>query len=143
MLWTELDRMGSFIDPWRSLERLNRAAAGLVPAAAPEFPAVNVWADGDSAMVTAELPGIDPKAVDISLTGKSVTLRASRQPDDAKDGESYHRRERWYGQFSRTIDLPYVIDAAKVDARFSRGVLHLTLPRAEEEKPKKIAIKTE
>jgi len=94
-------------------------------------------------MVTAELPGIDPKAVDISLTGKSVTLRASRQPDDAKDGESYHRRERWYGQFSRTIDLPYVIDAAKVDARFSRGVLHLTLPRAEEEKPKKIAIKTE
>lgn len=143
MLWTDFDRFGSLIDPWRSFERLQGAAAGLLPNNTAEFPAVNVWANGDSAIVTAELPGIDPSAVDISLTGKSVTLRASREPDEAKNGDSYHRRERWYGRFSRTIELPYAIDAGKVEAKFNRGVLHLNLPRAEEEKPRKIAIKTD
>lgn len=142
MLWTELDRFGSFIDPWRSFERLNRAA-GLVPATAGEFPAVNVWADGDNATLTAELPGIDPAEVDISVMGKTVMLKASRRADESRDGDSYHRRERWCGQFNRSIDLPYTIDATQVQANFSRGVLHLTLPRAEEEKPKKIAIKSE
>ncbi len=93
MLWTDFERFGSFIDPWRSFERLNRAAAGLLPATT-DFPAVNVWADGDNAVVTAELPGIEPNGVDISVMGKSVTLRASREPEEAKDGESYHRRER-------------------------------------------------
>jgi HSP20 family protein len=141
MLWTDFDRFGSFIDPWRSLERINRAAAG-VPRAA-EFPAVNIWANGESAIVTAELPGIDPRSVDISLIGKSVTIRASRDAEQSTEAQSYHRRERWYGQFSRTIDLPYTINAEKVEALFNRGVLHLTLPRAEEEKPKKIAVKAE
>lgn len=102
-----------------------------------------MWSDGDSAVVTAELPGIDPNTVDISLTGKSITIRAGREPEKMVDGESYHRRERWYGQFSRTIDLPYTIEVQKVEAKFNRGVLQLTLPRAEEEKPKKITIKTE
>ncbi len=141
MLWTDFDRFGTLIDPWRSFERMNRAAAGFVPAA--EFPAVNIWAGGDSAVVTAELPGIDPNEVDISMMEKTVTIRASRKPEGAGDGQSYHRRERWYGEFSRTIDLPYTIDAGKVEAKFNRGVLHLTLPRAEQEKPKKITIKAE
>lgn len=143
MLWTDFDRFGSFLDPWRSLERLNRAVSGLPQAATAEFPAINIWADGETAVVTAELPGIDPKTVDISIMEKSVTLRASRNADATKDGESFHRQERWYGQISRTFELPYTIDAAKVEARFSRGVLHLSLPRAEQEKPKKIEIKTE
>jgi HSP20 family protein len=143
MVWTHLDSFGSFIDPWRSLERLNRAASSVLPAAASEFPAVNLWADGNSAIATAELPGIDPKTVDISVSGRVLTLRAGRNPVEAGEEESYHRRERWYGQFSRTIELPYNIDAAKVEAKFTRGVLHLTLPRTEEEKPRKIAITTE
>jgi HSP20 family protein len=142
MLWTDFDGFGSFIDPWRSIERLNRAAAGGLPGQT-EFPAVNVWTNGDSASVTAELPGIDPKDVDISIIGKSVTLRASRRNENAGEGESYHRRERWQGTFGRTIDLPFAIDAGKAEARFSRGVLHLSLPRAEEDKPRKIAIRTE
>ena len=141
MLWTDLDRFGSFIDPWRSFERLNRAGDGLLPAAAAEFPAVNVWADGDNATADSGTAGHRSRAVDISVMGKSSRFKASRRPEEIRDGESYHRRERWYGQFNRTIDLPYTIDAAQVQAKFNRGVLHLTLPRAEEEKPKKIAIK--
>ncbi len=141
MLWTDLDRFGSLVDPWRSLERVNRAADGF--RSASEFPAVNVWSDGDSSIVTAELAGIDPGRVDISVVGRSVTLRVSREPEESREGESFHRRERWYGQFSRSLDLPYMIDADKVEAKFSKGVLHLTLPRAVAERPKKIAIRTE
>ena len=144
MLWTDFDRFGSFIDPWRSLERLNRVISGSPQAASTaEFPAINIWADGEAAVVTAELPGMDPKTVDISVMGKSVTLRASRNAEGTKDEESYHRQERWYGTISRNFELPYTIDSGKIEARFSRGVLHLSLPRAEQEKPRKIEIKTE
>jgi HSP20 family protein len=142
MLWTDLDRFG-LLDPWRTFERLNRAASGMPTPSTGAFPAVNVWEEGDKAFVTAELPGIDPKDVDISVAGKSVTLRGFRKPADVCEGECFHRRERWTGQFSRTIEMPYFIDAGKVEARFSKGILQMTLPRAEADKPKKIAVKVE
>ena len=142
MLSTDFSRFG-LLDPWRTIERLNRAASGMLAQAAGEFPAVNVWADSDKAIITSELPGIEAEAVDISVNGKSITLRGSRKSEDACQGECYHRQERWHGQFSRTIDLPYVIDIEKVEARFNKGVLHLTVPRAEADKPRKIAVKFE
>lgn len=142
MLWTELDRFG-FTDPWRTFERLNRAASGLLAPSAGEFPPVNVWANGDNVIITSELPGLDPKDVDISVAGKSVTLRGSRAADEACEGECRHRQERWNGKFTRTIELPFIINQEKVEARFSKGVLQLTLLRAEADKPRKIAIKME
>ena len=142
MLWTELDRFG-LPDPWSALDHLNRAASGMLAPSTSGFPLVNVWADGDKVIVTSELPGIEPRDVDISAAGKSVTLRGSRAPKDACEGECQHRRERWVGTFARSIELPFVIDQDKVEARFSKGVLQLTLPRAESDKPRKITIKTE
>jgi HSP20 family protein len=142
MLWTDLERFG-LLDPWRTVERLNRAASGMLAQSTSEFPAVNVWAGSDKAVITSELPGIDAKDVDISVNGNSLTLRGSRQSSDACEGECHHRRERWHGQFTRTIDLPYQIDAEKVEARFNKGILRLTVPRAEADKPKKIAVKFE
>lgn len=141
MLWTDVDRYG-FWDPWRMLDRLNRAATGM-PAPTSEFPLVNVWMAGDQAVVTTELPGVEPKDVDVSVVGKSVTLRGSRSLGDACKEGCQHRHERWSGNFSRTFELPFVIDQGKVEAKFSKGVLHVALPRAESDKPKKIAIKTE
>ncbi len=143
MLWTEFNRLGAIPDPWRSLERLNKAASDMVPARALEFPAINLWSDGDSLVATMELPGIEPNTVDISVVGNSLSIQAQRPSEQPQDGESYHRRERWSGQASRTIDLPYSIDSEKVSARFSKGVLKLALPRAEAEKPKKIVIENE
>ena len=144
MLWSDFDRFG-FPDPWRALERLNRATSvsGLLAPSTSEFPLVNVWMDGDRAIVTSELPGVEPKDVDISVAGKSVTLRGMRASEDAREGEYRHRRERWNGNFTRSIDLPFVVDQDKVEARFSKGVLELALPRAEADKPRKIAIKAE
>jgi len=142
MLWTDLDRFG-FQDPWRTFDRLNRATSGLLAPSMSEFPMVNVWMDGDRAIITSELPGVLPTDVDISVAGKSVTLRGSRTTEDACEGECRHRRERWSGSFTRSIELPYLVDQDKVEARFSKGVLELTLPRAEADKPRKIAIKSE
>jgi HSP20 family protein len=143
MLWSDLERFGSFLDPWRELENLERAFYRWLSPSTVEFPPVNIWVSGDNAVVTTEIPGIDLKAVDISLVGRTLTLRASRQPKEIKVDESYHRRERWHGQFSKTIELPFDIEANDVDARFVNGILYINLPRAEADKPKKIAIKSE
>lgn len=142
MLWTDVDRFG-YLDPWRVLDRLNRASTGMLAPSTSEFPLVNVWMDGDRALVTSELPGVDPRDVDISVAGRTVTLRGSRAtPDVCADG-CQHRHERWSGNFTRTFELSFVIDQNKVEARFSKGVLQLTLPRAEADKPRKIAIKAD
>lgn len=144
MLWTDWGRYGRAWDPWQELARMNRTFSDILTTATDhEFPAVNVWANGEEALITMEVPGIDPKAVDISIAGKTVTVRGSREPEKAAEGESYHRNERWYGSFSRAIDMPYLIDQNKVQARFSKGVLQIALPRAEADKPKKITVVSE
>lgn len=144
MMWTDWGRFGRAWDPWQELDRMSRAFSDLIPASTGrEFPAVNVWANGDAATATMEVPGMDPKTVDISVAGKTITVRGSREPEKLQEGESYHRSERWYGSFSRSIDLPYMIDQEKVQARFSKGVLQITLPRAEADKPKKITVVSE
>jgi HSP20 family protein len=142
MLWSNVDRF-NFSDPWRMLDRLDRGAAGYPSPSTSEFPLVNVWTNGEGVMVTSELPGLDAKEVDISVAGKSMILRGTRKTEDLCKEECRHRQERWSGTFSRSIELPFLIDQDKVEARFNKGVLQLMLHRAEAETPKKIEIKTE
>lgn len=138
MLWTELER--GYRDMWREFDRLNRLLSrGLQPASA-EFPAANVWVSGEHAVVTTEIPGVSPEDMEISVSGKLLTLRGERKPEEVAEGSAYHRRERWNGKFSRTFELPFTVDAGKVDARFSKGVLRVTLPQVEAEKPRKISV---
>ncbi len=152
MLLSELGRIGRFIDPWREFEKmenqmrsmqreLRRTLPRYGSPTAGEFPSVNVWAKEDDAIVTAEIPGVDPEDIDVTVIGNTFTLKGSRKTDDPTEGESYHRRERWSGNFTRSLELPFNTDADKVDAKFKNGVLYITLPRAEAEKPKKISIK--
>lgn len=138
MVWT---RNGSwFWDPWEEFDRMKRMMSGFSPQETSEFPAINVWVSSDDTVVTTEIPGVDPDKIEISVTGRTVTLRGSRKADGIKEGQSYHRRERWSGEFSKAIELPFNIDAEKVSAKFRKGILYLTLPRAEAEKPRKIEI---
>jgi HSP20 family protein len=102
---------------------------------------MNVWANPDGAVVTAELPGVNPEDIDVSVVGETLTLTGSRTPEELKEGEKYHRRERGQGKFTRTFQLPFPVEADKVEAVFEKGVLHISLPRAEADKPKKISIK--
>lgn len=146
MLWTDLGRFGRGFDPWFDVDRFTGPWGQ--PAAVPsmrasEFPLVNILIDGDEAVLTTEIPGIDAKAVEISVAGRSVSLRGSRKPEQEGEGETYHRRERWYGQFSKTIELPFNIEADAVEARFQKGILRVTLPKAKAERPRTIKVKSE
>jgi HSP20 family protein len=108
---------------------------------APTFPAMNVWTDEDSAILTAELPGVSIDDIDISVEKDTLTLYGKRQPDELEEGATYHRRERRVGGFQRAFRLSFPVDADKVQAELKNGVLSVLLPRAEADKPKKIAIK--
>ena len=132
---------GSLRDMQRIQQQLNRMLSVGEPN--QEFPPIDVWASENGAIVQAEIPGIDSKDVEISLVNDTLTLRGSRNPDTLKDGETCHRQERGYGQFTRTIQLPFNIEADHVQARFTNGILEVTLPRAEADKPRKISVKCE
>jgi len=93
-----------------------------------------------SAVVTAELPGIDPQKVDIEVTGDILTLSGESQIETLKENETYLRQERDHGSFKRRIQLSFPIDSKKVEARYEKGILNITLPRLEESLPKKIKI---
>ncbi len=145
MLWTELGRFGRGFDPWFDLDEVAGRLGGLTTAfdtRSNEFPPVNVWVSTDEAVLTTEIPGIDPASVEISVAGKTVSLKGARK-EEAADGMTYHRRERWYGQFSKTIELPFNVEAEAVEARFRKGVLQVTLPKAQADRPKTIKVKSE
>jgi len=142
MLWTDFNNNG-FLDPWKEFERMEQMISRFMRGDSYDFPAANMWIATDNAVVTTEVPGIEPNNIDISVSGKTVTLRGARKTDELKEGGAYHRRERRHGQFSRTVELPFNIEADKVHARFSKGILSIVLPRAEAEKPRKIEIKAE
>jgi HSP20 family protein len=143
MLWSDLERLGRFWDPWQDFARMRRSLLrNGNQSSYVEFPAVNIWADADNAFMTAEIPGVDPETIELSVVGKSLTLRGARQSEELKERETYHRRERWEGRFSKTVQLPFTVESDKVNARFTRGVLTVELPRAEAEKPRKIIVKS-
>lgn len=147
MLWTTgLGRFAGGLDPWSQLGRMenemNRMLSRYAYPTSSEFPAFNVWGTNDQVIVTSEIPGIEPSSIDISVSGTTLTVRGLRDPEQAEKGVSYHRRERWYGKFSKTIELPFTIEAEKVEARFSKGILYITLPRSETEKPRKVKVKS-
>lgn len=144
MLLHELSRSRLF-DTVRDMERLQSHFNRLLETSwrTPEFPPLNVWISEDKAHVAAEMPGITPDEIEISVINDTLTLRGCREPDQLKEGESLHRRERGFGQFSRTIQLPFNVDADKVEAISKKGILHITLPRTESDKPRKIAVRAE
>lgn len=133
-IWREMDQMR------REMDRLLAKSPRFVNA--PTFPALNVWSNAEEVLVTAEIPGIDPKDIDISVVGETLTLKGNRKREELGEGIQYHRRERGYGNFTRTLQLPYRIEADKVAASFDKGVLTVTLPRAEADKPRKITVKS-
>ena len=123
--WPDLLR-----DMRRTQDQMNRLFAGFGPDVAREFPPVNAWIGSDGAIVTAEIPGVSPDQIDVTVHQNTLTLRGKREPE-VVDGEAVvHRKERVHGAFARTIVLPFRVDADKVSARFDRGVLTLRAAEA-------------
>ena len=93
-------------------------------------------------LITAEMPGVHPEDINIDVIADALSISGERKPDEVAKDANYHRRERSYGSFSRTIQLPFMVDTNKVEANFKNGVLMINLPRAEADKPKKITVKS-
>lgn len=142
MVWSRFDASW---DPWRELRRWQREMHRLLDAqafrSAADFPPVNVWKGADAVVVTAEVPGMSLDDLDVSVMRNTVTLRGARQAAKVREGAMFHRRERGGERFVRSIQLPYQVNADKVSAKYERGILRIELPRAEEERPKRISVK--
>ncbi len=103
-------------------------------------PAVDIYETDQELVLKAELPGVDPKDVEVRVEDNTLFLKGQRNIRKEVKEENYHRVERSYGTFSRTFALPSSIDADKVTAEYKDGVLTLTMPKREEAKPKTIKI---
>ncbi len=106
---------------------------------AAAFPAFNVWANADGAVITGELPGVKMEDLEITASGKSVSIKGARK-SEAGENSRYLKRERHEGEFNRGIELPFQIDAGRVEAKLANGVLRISLPRAEHDKPRRITV---
>ena len=103
-------------------------------------PAVDVYEKDGNIVLKAELPGLDPKDVDVRVENNILTLRGERRFDDEVKRDNYHRVERAYGTFTRSFTLPNAVDTNNIKADFKDGVLHVVLPKKEEAKQRQIQI---
>jgi HSP20 family protein len=129
-----------FVELRRMQTEMSRLFTGLSAATARDFPPINIWLGENSVVVTAELPGVTREDVTISLQEDVLTLEGKREPK-VQENVNWQRRERAYGTFSRAVQLPFRVDADKVQAHFNNGILEIELQRLEADRPKKIEIR--
>jgi HSP20 family protein len=103
-------------------------------------PAIDVREDNDGFTIHAELPGMKREDIEVSLHDGALVISGERQTEKTTEGTEVHRQERYYGKFSRILTLPTAVAGDKVKAAYQDGILTVTLPKAEEAKPKQIAV---
>ena len=133
MFWNTINEMETLR---REMDRLfyrHRPGTG-------DFPLVNVHLNEDTAVLTAELPGLSADDLDITCKDNTVTIRGQRQGLELAEGQRYLRQERGHGKFVRSFTVPYRIENNKVEAAYRNGILCVKLPRAEADKPRKIEV---
>jgi len=131
-------------DQVREMLRLLDTVAGkaLRDVGAGVFPPMNVSQDEDNFYLRAEVPGIKPNELSISVMRNRLSLAGKREIQREDELVSYHRKERAEGSFNRTLTLPMEVEAERVEAKYADGILTITLPKAEEAKPRQIAVRT-
>ena len=145
MLWPRTIRGLWTWDPRRDLRRLQTEMARLFgdywpPMGSRTFPATNLWTGRDGAVVTAQIPGVAPDQIELSVQGDTLVIGGSRDAYALGEGERYVRQERETGAFTRTIQLPFRVEPDKVEASYAQGILTVTLPRLDADKPKQISV---
>lgn len=129
----EINRLFDFSLGRRPFER-----SGLLEGA--WAPALDMYEDEDKVFVKAELPGMTDKDIDVSILDNTLTIKGEKKKEEEKKEESYHRVERMYGAFQRSVVLPTHVDPNKVKASFKNGVLEIEMPKKEEAKPKQVKV---
>ncbi len=104
------------------------------------FPLVNLYDAGEAYVLTAQLPGVGPEEVDLSITGETLTLRGERKRPEGVSEESYRRQERQFGRWTRTVTLPDRVETGDVSATFADGILTVTMPKSEAARPRQINV---
>ena len=132
----EMDRLGNLVFPTGRTSSSTAVRGSL-------FPLLNVTESPTDFVITAEVPGVKGEDLDIKVEGNTVTLKGEKRLDDFGLEASYHRRERTVGSFQRALTLPSKIDADRVKAVYSKGVLMLTLPKPEEAQPRQISVQAD
>ena len=138
-----VDPVSNLLALQSDLERfLRNPGYGLGASASGGFPPVNIFDTGDGVAVIAEIPGIEPKTIDVSGQGHTLMLKGERRRETSTEATGYHRRERSFGEFSRSIQLPEQLDIDKAAAAYDAGILTVKIPKAEAAKPRQIAVKS-
>ena len=131
-------------DPLLEMQRaqagLNRMFGTMRFIPTPEFPLLNLWTSPEGAIVSAEVPGVNPDGLEVTIRRDTVTLRGTRPAEPVDDSSIVLSQERITGSFARNIVLPFRVDADKASAKFERGVVTLTLQRPEADKPHRISV---
>lgn len=127
-----------FPDLWQPLRRLRTSGF-------PGFavPAVDLYEEKDEVVVKAELPGLDKKDIEVSLTDSRLTIKGEKKKEEEAKEEDYYYSERSYGAFARVLDLPCKVKSDQVKAAFKNGVLEVRLPKTEEAKQRSVNVKIE
>jgi len=127
----------------RLFERLWEGEFPSLPAFGEWSPALDVSETKDAILVKAEVPGMDPKDIQLSLQENTLTIKGEKKQEKEEKGEHFYRAERSYGAFARVVRLPASVDSEKVTASFKNGLLTVTLPKAPAAKGSVIPIKAE
>jgi HSP20 family protein len=146
MLPSRMTNDDPFVRLWNDIDRLfsnvmqGTGSTGWQPAGTVGLP-VEVYEEENELKVVAELPGVEEKDVAIELAGNVLTIKGEKKVEQERNEEGYHLAERRYGTFSRSLQLPYEVEAGKVEASFTNGVLTVTIPKPAEQQPKRIEVK--
>jgi len=133
-LWDQVDRLFSDFFGRFPLERRVQEVG---------YPSVDVEETKDNVIITAELPGMKKKEINITVGENALTISGEKKREKEEKGRTFYRAERSYGKFERTIPLPCEVEPNKANARFENGVLTINLPKSEKAKPKEISVKIE
>lgn len=146
--WRREGQLGLFQQFQRDMDQLMQRffsdadQGSTATALASWTPRIDVEEDDKQFVVKADLPGVDPKDVDISVQDNALVLRGHKKEEKEEKKKNYHRVERFEGQFYREIGLPRSIDADKIQAKCTNGVVTVSIPKKAEAQPKKVAIQS-
>lgn len=135
----EFDRL--FDERMESRERWPFRFSFLPGRSARSYPLMNMREDGENIIVDGLAPGLDPDTLKVSVMRENLTIEGEKQPSNGEvKPEEWHRNERSTGRFVRTLRLPSEVEADKVEAQYRDGILHITLPKSEAARPRRIEV---
>jgi HSP20 family protein len=141
---------GASVSPWRAFEDMERAVdemlgmRGMAQRRTPQerewMPSVEMFEKDNTYIIKAELPGVKPGEIDVSVTDHNLTIKGEKQASRETKNEDYYLSEVSYGSFMRSIPLPENVDADRVEASFEDGMLEITVPKMALTQPRKVAV---